>query len=749
MGRCRVGAAAAAMLLLGGAGGAADAAERLAPSDVPLPRAASDPWRGQGELYRWKGTPGWVAGASVYDAGELIYTDFVYDDTGAGGRAQYPTDWDRYADNTADIAEVRVARRPGATVFRVTLNAYRQRDAVVVGLALGRPGGGVSLPWPHGAGVRGPAGTDVVVSAFGTGTTVASAPAGTPRDGEALGVRQAVDLAANTIEVSVPDTVFRPGPRFTLAVASGLWDPQRSRWLPVSGVPGPQSAGGGLPTDPAVFNAAFRPDEPPLVSSATTSRSNDARQGAVLAAGDLTPFAAQVDTGMLERGASAPLDLAKRSGTMVRIYRSRIDDGEGVTDLSGRPCSEVASCTYRWRSRFVPYVVDVPEAYSGSPVGAIVVSHGYTGSHTNPADVYIPRTAPARAPIGALVIANSGRGWGSLYQRWGEADQLEVLADAARFYRLDRDRLVASGGSMGGIGTWVFAARTPDLIRAAVPIDGWAGWTEAQSLPTTVGSQYAGGLRTFDDLMPNLRQLRVHAESTFTDPVVPPQTALLRNVRPLEAAGGEVVDYICQGTHGTQLRVSNLWVAAIADELRGPPRPLPSRVWYATDAVQQRLSRPLGLDRRQAYWVQRIRAGGDGVVDLTADTLPSTEPARLETLDGAEASPSAGSAPCARFGQRRVGTTAATPANRVRGSLRGVDDALLRLDLARVAPRRRFVLELSSDRRTALRLTDVWSGAVAVRIDGRPAAALARRGGQARLALLRGRHRYVLIPRGR
>src|SRR3954453_15555550 len=82
-----------------------------------------------------------VSGASAYRKGEFLYQDFLYDEHGAretadpadpkGGAANlfskpngtytYPTD-PRYANNAADLVELRVRPAKTSTYFRVTLN---------------------------------------------------------------------------------------------------------------------------------------------------------------------------------------------------------------------------------------------------------------------------------------------------------------------------------------------------------------------------------------------------------------------------------------------------------------------------------------------------------------------------------------------------------------------------------------------------------------------------------------------------
>lgn len=56
--------------------------------------------------------------------------------------------------------------------------------------------------------------------------------------------------------------------------------------------------------------------------------------------------------------------------------------------------------------------------------------------------------------------------------RWG-VDSLDAFIDyAVETYRVDPDRIYLTGLSLGGHGTWMYAAAHPDRIAAAVPVAG-------------------------------------------------------------------------------------------------------------------------------------------------------------------------------------------------------------------------------------------------------------------------------------
>src|SRR5688572_4249659 len=89
----------------------------------------------------WRADPILVSGAQAYRDGEFLYQDFLLDDHGAAGAREsddpmgpgdflfspttgtltYPND-KVYANNAADLVEVRVKPLANATAFRLTLN---------------------------------------------------------------------------------------------------------------------------------------------------------------------------------------------------------------------------------------------------------------------------------------------------------------------------------------------------------------------------------------------------------------------------------------------------------------------------------------------------------------------------------------------------------------------------------------------------------------------------------------------------
>src|ERR1700694_2897450 len=254
--RARVWVLAAAVLVLASGWGLPAAATVGSPSlyEGPSPRPGPDvlywPLATAPQLTNgpgiWHSPPILVSGTTAYRGGEFLYQDWIYDDRGAAGGFNccrdtgnvrtgldppggnggenvispsfgtytYPQTRPTYAENAADLVELRVKPTSSATAFRVTLNTLTPQaiagDAVAFTIALARCPGGVCPTlvhrFPHGANSQAPA--DVFVTVHGaTGELVDTS---FPKVG-ASPVTVTVDQVRRQVEVLVPKSDLGPG----------------------------------------------------------------------------------------------------------------------------------------------------------------------------------------------------------------------------------------------------------------------------------------------------------------------------------------------------------------------------------------------------------------------------------------------------------------------------------------------------------------------------------------------------------
>jgi predicted peptidase len=117
------------------------------------------------------------------------------------------------------------------------------------------------------------------------------------------------------------------------------------------------------------------------------------------------------------------------------------------------------------------YTVAIPGDYSGDRSVPLVLALHY-GGHGSP---YYGRgfltglVEPALQDLGAIIVAPdcTGDDW---TQPNSEQDVLDLLDHIEATYKVDSNRTLITGYSMGGIGTWHLAARHQDRFAAALPM---------------------------------------------------------------------------------------------------------------------------------------------------------------------------------------------------------------------------------------------------------------------------------------
>ena len=444
----------------------------------------------------WEAKPLLVSGASAYRKGEFLYQDFLYDDSGARGTAgsnnprsgatfarwngtyAYPTA-PAYAQNVADLVELRVKALDDATAFRLTFNSMTDPKLVGTTIALG------SSPtpeaFPHDANVSAPAEHFLTVH----GRTADLLAAGstqpiTPAPQVKVAKRRA------QVEIVVSNEAWDPPSRkVRMAAATGLWNVAAGQYLVPGDAASETSPGGAgsLAEPPAFFNVAFRYSEslPDISNAAGILRDpawwRDREQAHQLATGDISNFHASVNFRKLEARTRDNL-VGKRggvpaSGPINRILTSRSNFGQGA-DYS-MECDGNDDCSSQLLGRLLPYSVYVPDkTQPRRGYGLTLLLHSLGANHNQFSGSNNQSQLGERGP-GSIVITPSGRGTDGWYYGAAGADTFEVWADVARHYKLDPGYSAISGYSMGGYGTYKFATQYPDLFAAGQPVVGPPG----------------------------------------------------------------------------------------------------------------------------------------------------------------------------------------------------------------------------------------------------------------------------------
>jgi hypothetical protein len=667
----RGGLAAAATLVLGGM---ALLATPVAATPASLYRGP-DPRPGPDILYAnlpqapqlqnrgpWRARPILISGASAYRKGEFLYQDFLYDDHGArairdpsdprsgsdafsapNGTYTYPTD-PVYANNAADLVELRVKPRPRATLFRITLNAMRQPGRVATTIALGNSSEPRELP--HGANARAPA--RLFLTVRGARAELRRADDGAPVRPRP---RAWVSKHRRQIHVRVPRRTWNPRRRTVrIAAAVGLWDRAADRYLlPQAAATRERPGGAGTLSQPsAFFNVAFRHAEPfPDLTDesgvgAVTNPAwwRDKQQAAALAEGDLSPFFANVNFGKLRRGArddmrGRPRGVPRR-GPMNRILASRFEPHQGADYTQG--CGSSAGCVGVLGGRLQPYAIYVPrQRRPQRGWGLTLLLHSLAANYNQFSDSRNQSQLGERGP-GSIVITPQGRGPDGWYYELAGADAFEVWNDVARRYRLNHRWTAIGGYSMGGYGTYKLATRYPDLFSAGNPVVG----PPAQGVWAPPGEPSGGARSNTHRMLESLRHVPMMIWAAVADELVPVTGPTAQQQR-LDQLGYRFVFDLFTGEHLTLAAHDEYGPVA---EFLGTRRVNrnPARVSYVVNPTMDFPG--AGTVADHAYWLSGLRlrdasgAAPLGKVDARSHAFgagdPEPGPTRTSagTLDG-------------------------------------------------------------------------------------------------------------------
>jgi dienelactone hydrolase len=526
-----------------------------------------------------------VSGTDAYRRGEYVHQDYLFDDhggeTGAAssppgtagfsppsGDLLYPAAA-RYANNAADLVELRIRPTRTAIVYRVTLGAVLDDDATVVGIGVDADrAGDAEVAWPHGAGLTSP-GLDRFITAWGTGGDVTELPGG-----------GATPLPAGAVRID------RRTNQMTIRVPRELMDPKRATWRYVAGAGLWSGSGFERPSPglPGVFNLAFRFHEPQPRGSGTWF---EAGQAAALGAGTSGAFRADVDFARLASRANRWIHPPARK--QARIYPSRLHLHEGVR-------SEFPE----FGGRLQPYLVFVPKTYRRTRrAGVTFALHSLSATYTQYAVFSPNQQRQLGDDEGRFYVTPLSRGPDGWYTDEAEVDFFEVWADLARRFRLDATRVALSGYSMGGYGTYKLGMQWPDLFGAAF---------------TTVGPPLAPGYLNTGLLVENARWLPYLNWAGHTDALVP-IAAVRAQQRRFDELGLRSQLWTYPGGHYDRAGEDE-WEGARAFLAASVVQRDPNRVDYAfvPSADRERL----GLVHDHAYWISHLRARAPARAEISA-----------------------------------------------------------------------------------------------------------------------------------
>lgn len=428
----------------------------------PAPYRQPSVKRIDGDVDDWKGQAPGLGGTWRYDAGEHIYTDFLFDDFGAddgddaqrlalltplrqaesrtarldqlfqaaGDQFDAPRPIgapDHYGDavrsGAGDLREVRWAA--DADTVNLLVRTTTMQDPSVSVLVL--VGDSRRAPQPREIAFAGSLATRRFDTAFllsDDGVSMTDIDTGRTRRIDAP-VAINADGWTNALEAAIP-----------------------ARLLPRKGVVGVVTGHTTIEGFVAE-NVAYRSDEP------VAGTYNEQRQALALHDGTVDEFGTRLDLAALRRGASQ--QVRPGPGYFERHMRS----GGNISTEAGEDGV--------WQ----PYGLYVPASYDPAKKTPLTFWLHYRGGKAHSGGAWTPRLITQLGEeTGNIVATPRGRGTSAWYVSESHQDFFEVFRDVHGLLAVDPNRRYLSGYSMGGYGTYLFGLLYPDLFAGGFSTSG-------------------------------------------------------------------------------------------------------------------------------------------------------------------------------------------------------------------------------------------------------------------------------------
>ena len=713
-----------------------------------------------GSIDDWIGAATGFGGASVRSAGELIYTDHLFDAYGAddgadaerlgrigqlsavapgAGRleplfgADVPGEVgvddagllsadDHYGNaerqDTADLFEVRVAPGPtgGLDILARTTTMNGPDDTAVLVLLDTAPGAS-ARDIPFGSGIRSERADVAVLLANGAGEAVDLAT------GDRTAVAVAVDPSGytNAIEAAIPGAVLTGNPAPEVAVASGAFDAASGGFIDLPGL------------EANLANVAFRSAEP-------VSTWFDQQQALALLDRSIDGFFVAVDTTALAAGVNERY--VPGPGYHDRTFAS----SETISNESG------TEGIHQHYGLFIPTAYDpgTPDD-PGTPAPLTFWLH-WRGGKAHSAATIDPRIFLDQGEaFDGIVVAPRGRGSSTWYLGRGLVDVNEVFDDARATLAVDENRVYVSGHSMGGWGSYLLPLLYPDRFAGAFPVAGpvtQGAWTglDFEGCDDFAYDEYTPCYVSTDGsdpraqhtrpLLENLRNVPIAIYQGAIDELVP-TSGVTRQVERLVQLGYRHRYYVFPNYEHYSHPVHDEWIEG-ARYVHGFVRdPNPARVSYVRDLVFEGIvetgpSREnpisgISFDFDRAYWMSELTPVDPvaGVAHFEGRTLarPDEPSLRIPEAGGPSAPGQIGPFVMTGLAYAPVELPGLPPlTNAFELTLTGT--AAVRLDLGRMAidPSRSIAASVTSDAPLTLRLAGGWVVAPVVTVNGVPVA---------------------------
>ncbi|HEX7354518.1 MAG TPA: peptidase [Mycobacteriales bacterium] len=650
------------------------------PSGAPPAATAAEPALPAPPASVWPFGETWsrTEGSGDEARGADFWTDFVYDDHGAGffglpigqdssisdlaptqGVYSYPTA--AAHDNGADIFRTAVGIDSRATYWRVDWNTLADPSVPAAEWVWDDGTGSATEPWPANAGVSS---TGVAHALFvsSRGAWLIDPATGARTD---VSAGLTVDASSRSFVVRIPRATLPVSGSIRLRMGAGIANADGTAFAaPTKPVPSEAvlSALGpaGAPTfTDNLMNVTYRSyaQEPPVYTGTAVSDRvlaaldtvlttgvldqlgadggtrivqgnfwDEDHQADALASGDVSAFAHTITWSHLLAHDSVPAPTP--TGYSNRWYVSPLDLGQGVVpNASGSPSDAAGDLRPNYLGRVQPYAVYVPSGYTGrAPTKLTFVLHSL-GVNLNQYGALNPQLLQElcqdRDSICATTEGFGPDGW---YFDEAEADYWHVWHALATSYRLDPNRTVVGGYSMGGWAAYKLGLEHPDLYAQAFALEGppTCGVEVAGPVRESAGSGHCDADGLSQPLLASARWLPYSFTQGVADELVP-VTSGLQQYQAFNALGYRYHFFLYPTedhlVYATQDRFADV-VASIGTGTRTLDPGHVTLDWYPDLTVPS-----LGIGATTAYWVSGLAArsttpGEVATVDATSAGIP-------------------------------------------------------------------------------------------------------------------------------
>jgi len=173
---------------------------------------------------------------------------------------------------------------------------------------------------------------------------------------------------------------------------------------------------------------------------------------------------------------------AKPAATVKKVLKEGLDRAKALKDGKAPWATQTGGVLRGYTSKIdgsvQPYWIIVPKDYDFAAKEKHRLDFWWHGRFENTVEAGFMANSPGGgggiipAP-GALILHPFGR-FSNANKFAGEIDTFECLDHAKKHYRIDEDRLVARGFSMGGAACWQYAVHYPTLWAANAPGAGFS-----------------------------------------------------------------------------------------------------------------------------------------------------------------------------------------------------------------------------------------------------------------------------------